>query len=505
MVNVIANFFRLLRIFIILLFSGMLFSLIRVKLSYSDPIKREENLRRLGKQLNATLQRMGPTFIKLGQALSTRADIIGESLSNSLTDLQDKIPPFAFKVVKKSVEKEFKKPLLNLYKEFNKEPIAAASIAQVHKAITKTGEEVAVKVLRPNIEKMFVRDIKLFYFIIKFINYFFPHLKRFKLSQVIDTLANMIRIETDLRLEAASADQLRHNCADDENVYIPKIYWELTSRRVLTQEWLNGIPIYEKEKLIDAGFDLHELARKLAITFFNQAYRDGFFHADIHPGNILIGKGGKVILIDFGIMGSLEHEDRIFVAKILHGFITRDYKLVSDVHFELGYVPKTQSRELFTLACRSIGEPIIGMPVNKISIGKLLKQLFDVSQQFDMNIQPKFLLLQKTLVTVEGTGFLLYPEVNMWKLAEPWIQNWAKENFGFRAKVKEVKADIKHFAQSLPNLIDRLTNALEKIESNNLNCLTPQVNQEPKSKLNFNEIIAIFALSILAIILLKTF
>jgi ubiquinone biosynthesis protein len=409
---------------------------------------------------------MGPSFIKLGQTLSTRPDMIGDTLSDALSELQDKVPPFSFKHVKKTIEKEFSQSINKLFNDISKEPVAAASIAQVHKALTISGKIVAVKILRPNIERKFARDIKLFYFISSFLLFFLPSLKRYKLNQVVETLEHTINIETDLRLEGASADQLRENCQDDDTVYIPQINWEFTSKRVLSQEWVEGIPISDKKKLIEKGYNLHEIAKNLAITFFNQAYRDGFFHADIHPGNILISPEEKIILVDFGIMGSLEYNDRIFVAKILHGFITRDYKTVSDIHFETGYVPETQSRELFTLACRSIGEPIVGMPVNKISIGKLLKQLFEISKKFDMNIQPKFLLLQKTLVTVEGTGFSLNPDVNMWQLAEPWIKEWANQNFGLKAKMLKMRDTIVKLSQDLPKTVDRMSIVLNKIEKN---------------------------------------
>lgn len=462
MISFIANTFRLFRILLVLFFSGILFSLLKWFLS--NPLDREKVLLEMGNKLNNFLLNAGPSFVKLGQTLSTRPDIIGESLANSLSKLQDKVPPFKFSKVQRTIEKEFKTSLHKIFKKFDHNPIAAASIAQVHKAITFEGEEVAVKILRPNIEKKFNSDLKLFYFISKFLLFFFPRFRSFKLNQVVETLEQSINIETDLRIEGAAADQLRENFTNDNTIYIPQIKWALTSKRVLTQEWVVGIPINERQKLIDAGHNLEQIAQNLAIAFFNQAYRDGFFHADIHPGNIMINNEGRIILIDFGIMGSLEKEDRIFVAKILYGFITRDYRQVSDIHFEMGYVPDSQSREIFALACRSVGEPIVGMPVNKISIGKLLKQLFEISKKFDMNIQPKFLLLQKTLVTVEGTGFSLYPQVNMWQLAEPWIKEWAKQNFGIKAKLKDTKANILRLSHDLPKAVDKMLAFFDKME-----------------------------------------
>ncbi|AIF81765.1 ubiquinone biosynthesis protein, 2-polyprenylphenol 6-hydroxylase [endosymbiont of Acanthamoeba sp. UWC8] len=492
MINFIANTFRLLKILLILLLSGVPYSLLRLVLL--NNLSRERTIRKMGNQINNFLLRSGPSFVKLGQTLSTRPDIIGESLSNSLSKLQDKVPPFNFTSVERTLEKEFKTSLDNLFKEFDKTPVAAASIAQVHKAVTFDNEPVAVKILRPNIEKKFNNDLKLFYFITEFLLFFFPPIKSFKLDQVVKTLEHSVSIETDLRIEGAAADQLRENFANDDSVYIPQMRWDLTSKRVLTQEWIDGIPINERQKLIKAGHNLQQIAKNLAITFFNQAYRDGFFHADIHPGNVMINNAGKIVLIDFGIMGSLEKEDRVFVAKILYGFITRDYKAVSDIHFEMGYVPHTQSREIFALACRSVGEPIVGMPVNKISIGKLLKQLFEISKKFDMNIQPKFLLLQKTLVTVEGTGQSLYPEVNMWQLAEPWIKDWARQNFGIKARIKDTKANIIKLSHDLPKAVDKMLSFFDKMEKN-VDTQGFKINNRPEPKaMPFSslKIIAIF-------------
>ncbi len=447
---------------------------------------------------------MGPTFIKLGQTLSTRPDIIGEALSKALSKLQDKVPPANFKRIKYSLEKELKRPLEHIFKNFNDTPVAAASIAQVYQAVTKDGEKVAVKVLRPNIEKKFASDIKLFYFLARFITKSIPSLKRLNLIKMVATLEATVNLETDLRIEAAAADQLRENFLTDDSVYIPNTIWPLTSKRLLVQEWVEGIPVNDKKRLKEAGLDLHKIAQNLAITFFNQAYRDGFFHADIHPGNILVSKEGKIILIDFGIMGSLAYEDRIFVAKTLYGFITRDYKLITDIHFDLGYVPQHQSREAFMLALRSIGEPIIGMPVNKISIGKLLKQLFEISQKFEMTIEPRYLLLQKTLVTVEGTGYSLYPKVNMWQLAEPWIKSWARQNFGVRAQIKQARQTITKLTHDIPKTVDKMLIFFDRAEKHITTQGLEISKAEPNGKKDrIYKLIIIFALGIITGLIIK--
>lgn len=446
------NIIHLLRLTICVLLSGVLLHIIPVLITYCFNKESPESIRKFGNSLNRLLQMMGPTFIKLGQIVSTRADIVGEMLAQSLSNLQDSVPPFPVTQVKKSIHKELGADVAVLFKHFEEVPVAAASIAQVHKGITKEGDVVAIKVLRPNIEARFARDIRLFYFMANIISAISPSLKRYKLKEVVCDFEEKVSMEIDLRLEAAAAEKLRQNCADDENICIPSILWNLTSRRVMVQEWMEATPIYERETLLAQGVDLQELIKNLAVSFFNQAYRDGFFHADIHPGNILVDKQGKIVLIDFGIIGYLEPKDRIFVAKVLYGFITKDYQMVADVHFDLGYVPASQSKEMFKLACMSVGEPIVGMPVNRISLGRLLRQLFEISQKFDMNIQPKFLLLQKTLMTIEGTAFALYPQVNMWKLAEPWIRQWAEETFGIQAKLDEYRHTIVNFATALPEI-----------------------------------------------------
>jgi ubiquinone biosynthesis protein len=409
-----------------------------------------------GERLAAALEELGPTFIKLGQALSTRADLMGEAVAGDLARLQDKVPPFPYARVEQIIQQEFDAPLALLFESIEEEAIAAASIAQVHQAVTVEGQKVAVKILRPGIEKAFARDIKLFYWLAHLVERNMPSLKRLKPVEVIHTFVQTVKLEMDFRFEAAAASELKENCAGDQGFYVPEIDWQRTSKRVLTLEWVEGIPILDREALIAAGHDPKKIAERLAVSFFNQAYRDGFFHADMHPGNLFVNNKGDIVAVDFGIMGRLDRQTRLYVAEILRGFLMRDYHYVAQVHFDAGYVPKHHSVALFAQACRSIGEPIVGLPVNKISIARLLMQLFKITEDFDMETQPQLLLLQKTMMLVEGVGYGLDPEVNMWKLAEPWIEEWGIRNLGPEAKLRDMARGVGALLMELPRVIEHV-------------------------------------------------
>jgi len=411
---------------------------------------------RPGERLATALEKLGPTFIKLGQALSTRADLVGDEVAQDLARLQDKLPNFPYEVALAIIKEEFDRPVDELFQSIDPQPVAAASIAQVHQAVTIEGKKVAIKLLRPGIENIFARDIQLFLWLAKLIEKRVPYSRRLKPVEVINIFAQTVRMEMDLRFEAAAASELKENCIHDKGFYVPEIDWQRTSKRVLTLEWVDGIPIIDKEALTAAGHDLEKIARQLAVSFFNQAYRDGFFHADMHPGNLFVNSNGDIVVIDFGIMGRLDKQTRLYVAEILHGFLIRDYRKVAKVHFDAGYVPKHQSIDNFAQACRSIGEPIIGLPVAQISIARLLMQLFKITEDFEMETQPQLLLLQKTMMLVEGVGSVLDPNVNMWKLAEPWIEAWAVRNLGPEAKlINAAKAFVSALAD-LPEILQRL-------------------------------------------------
>lgn len=440
------SIFHLIRIVTILTFSGVFFA---------EKKKR-------GVKLTKALKILGPSFIKLGQTLSVRPDLVGEDMAAALSELQDNVPPFSSKKARKTIERELGKPIDKLFSSFDKHAVAAASIAQVHKAVTLDGEHVAVKILRPNIERDFHKDIKLFYSIAHIFKRF-KKLKRLRPVAVVDVFAESVKKELDLRLEAAAASELKENCAGDDEVYIPKIYWPLISRRILVTEWIDGAAIYDRDALLAAGHDLEKLTEKLSITFLNQAFRDGFFHADIHPGNIFVNSKGQIVPIDFGIMGRLDKQTRIYVAEILRGFLTGDYRHVAKIHFYAGYVPAHKSEEDFMLACRAIGEPIMGLPASEVSIAKLLAMLFKVTEDFDMETQPQLLLLQKTMVLIEGVGQKLYPQVNMWQQAEGWIKQWAGHNLGFEAKIKDSAKELLGILMDLPKQLKKVDRVLNKV------------------------------------------
>jgi ubiquinone biosynthesis protein len=394
-----------------------------------------------GERIAKALVELGPVFIKLGQMLSTRPDLVGDDIAESLNDLRDNLKPFSYDKAKKIIENELGQSIDDIFSNFEQKPIAAASVAQVHYAVTKDGREVAVKILRPNIRELFYRDLRLLFGVGKFIDKYIPKYKRLRILEVLGILKNYINIELDLRMEAAAASELNEN-NKQQDVYIPKVYWDLTSKSIYTSEWIDGISIYDINKLKEIGFNCSELAKTLAIMFFDQAFEHGCFHADLHAGNILVNKNCQIVLVDFGIIGRLSKNDRIFVAEIMQGFLQRDYKKVAEIHFKAGYVPENQSLDLFAQSCRAIGEPIIGQPINKISLSKLLALLFKITEDFNMHTQPQLLLLQKTMVLVEGLGFLLDKDANIWELAKPWIEQWAIRNLGIENKMKEAFLNI---------------------------------------------------------------
>ncbi|BBJ32061.1 putative protein kinase UbiB [Rickettsia asiatica] len=478
----ISNFFNLIRIFRIISkkqilidsrspkyfrFIGYILALFFAPVSLIKKSRED-----YGKRLIDCLSNLGPVYIKFGQTLSTRADLVGAEIADYLRLLQDKLPPFESRVARKLIASlrgdiyvdeaisASKQKIATqsttarndalLFSYFDDTPIAAASISQVYKARLVTGEYVAVKILRPDIHTKYNRDIKLLYFLAKIISKF-SKAKRLKPIKVVDKFHETMKFELDLRLEAAAASELTDNMRNDINVIIPKIYWDLTSENILTTEWLDGTSIYDTSLLKEMGLEPAKISKDFAVMFFNQAYRDGFFHADLHAGNILVNKQGKIILLDFGIMGRLKEKDRLAVAESLFGFLKRDYKLVAKVHLRASYIPSNTDLDLFAQSCRAVTEPIVGTPTKNISIGKLLAHLFKITEDFGMEVQPELLLLQKTLIMVEGIGRQLDDNVNMWQLAEPWIKKWAAKNLSPEAKLLRL---VKHYLEELyDNLI----------------------------------------------------
>ena len=416
-------------------------------------------------RLCKSMESMGITFIKLGQFLATRPDIIGEKLSNQLQNLQDKVPAFpkdiALNEISAGVGDENFKDFINI-----SEPIAAASIAQVHKAQIKDDgvlKEVAIKVLRPNIKKVFNDEIEALMLLAYIIESLIKKTKRLKLVEVVFLLKEITNHEMDLRFEAAAANEFYENTKNDAGFKIPKIYWKLTSDNVLTLDWIEAISIREVKNIKSLGVNLKTLARDIIQHFLRHAVRDGYFHADMHQGNLLVDDTGQLIFIDFGIMGRIDKINRRFLAEILYGFIKRDYKKVAKVHISAGLVPPNVNSEELAQALRSIGEPIFGQSVKDISGGKLLKQLFDITEKFNMQTQPQLLLLQKTMVVVEGVARKLDPEANIWEISQPVLEKWLKETKDPINEIGNILKDTSEVLKKLPELpqvMDKANQAL---------------------------------------------
>ena len=427
-----------------------------------------------GEKLCDALEGMGTTFIKLGQFLATRPDIIGEVLADDLVKLQDKLPPFELYESKKILKKEIGENLYQNIVELS-EPIAAASIAQVHIAKIKIdGEqkEVAVKILRPDIEKHFNEELDALMLFAYIVENLFPKTKRLKLIEVVHLLREITNIEMDLRFEAAAANELFENTKHDSGFNVPKIYWNYTSRKVLTLDKVSGISIREQELLKKSGVDLKILSENLIQHFLKQAVRDGFFHGDMHQGNLFVDQNGNIIPVDFGIMGRLDKNNRKYLAEILYGFIQRDYIKVAEVHFEAGLVPQSASKEEFAQALRSVGEPIFGQSIKDISGGNLLAQLFEITEKFNMPTQTPLLLLQKTMVTVEGVARKLYPETNIWEISRPVLENWIKSVKSPKTTLDtaiNTSSEILKRIPDLPNFMDKANYALQLLAEGKLN------------------------------------
>ena len=457
-----------------------------------------------GERLSNSLQSMGTTFIKLGQFLATRPDIIGEKLSKQLESLQDRLPPFKLSKAKEIIKKDLGEDNFNSIINLS-EPVAAASIAQVHKAqINDNGtiKDVAIKILRPNIKKIFNEEIDalmLFAFLTESI---IKKTKRLKLVEVVYLLKEITNLEMDLRFEAAAANEYSENTKNDSGFQVPRIYWNFTSENVMTLDWVEGISIRETEELEKRNIDTKKIASDIIQHFLRHAVRDGFFHADMHQGNIFINNSGQIVPIDFGIMGRLDDLSKKFLAEILYGFIKRDYKKVAEVHLTAGLVPKEVPVDDLAQALRSIGEPIFGQSIKDISGGKLLKQLFDVTEKFNMQTQPQLLMLQKTMVVVEGFARRLNPETNIWETSRPVLEKWLKET---KDPITTLNETLKNSAEvikrlpEMPQIMDKANQALTFLASGQIPQNTNTYNDLNTKK---NEMVAFRNQSIIGLLLL---
>ena len=387
-------------------------------------------------RITSALSYLGPSYIKLGQFLATRPDVIGAQRAFELKSLQDKLPPFSMAEARIAIRNNFGLEVEQLFADFG-EPVAAASVAQVHKATTRDGAEVAVKILRPGVEQRFADDLESFFFAARWMERLSKEARRLRPIAAVEMLDHSMKLELDLRMEASAASEMAENTRGDPGFRIPTVDWTRTSKQVLTTEWVDGTPIADITALKDKGFNLKALGDSVIQNFLRHAIRDGFFHADMHQGNLFIDHGGNLVAVDFGITGRLNEKERMFLAEILYGFISRDYMRVSQVHFDAGYIPQDQNVNDFAQALRAVGEPILGLAAHEISMARLLTQLFEVTGQFNMVAQPQLLLLQKTMVVMEGVARSLNPELNMWETARPVVGAWIERKLGPIGKMEE--------------------------------------------------------------------
>lgn len=403
-------------------------------------------------------QAMGPAYVKFGQILSTRPDVVGERIVEQLRYLQDRLPPFPIEEAREILRAELGDRVGELFADLG-EPVAAASIAQVHPAIwAPTGRKVAVKVLRPNVARLFRRDIGTFYFIAAVVQGIVPGAGRLRPRAVVEHFEGVVLTELDLRLEAAAASEYRDNAIDDPHVHVPEIHWEGTARRVLTMEWVEGTAL-EPRALAEAGINGAEIAERTIRIFLQHALTQGFFHADMHQGNLRARSDGRIIVFDFGIMGRLDTVTRRHYAEILYGFLTRNYRRVAEVHFEAGYVPPDRDVDAFAQALRAIGEPIFGQDVSQISMARLLAYLFETTERFGMETRVELILLQRTMVVVEGVARSVDPHSNIWEAARPVVESWIRENMG----PAQILRDVGETAQILRRLGPRLPGLAQEV------------------------------------------
>ena len=405
-----------------------------------------------GVRLRLALEELGPVFIKFGQMISTRPDLLPDDIAQELSKLQDKVPAFPGDQAQALIEQAYGDKLAAHFSEFDSVPVASASVAQVHFAHLLDGTEVAVKVLRPGIQQIIERDIGLLYTLARLAIRYWDDARRLRPVEVVDEFNKTIHDELDLMREAANASQLKANFSDSDLLYVPKVYWDHTRRNVMVMERIHGIPISDIEALKRAGIDFRQLSHNGVEIFFTQAFRDGFFHADMHPGNIFVSQDGQYRAVDFGIMGSLGDKDKRYLAENFLAFFNRDYRAVADAHLRAGWIPRETRAEEFEAAIRSVCEPIFAKPIKDISFGRLLLQLFQTARRFRMEVQPQLVLLQKTLFNIEGLGRRLYPDLDLWETAKPYLEHWMRTQLGPRAFVRAMRRELPKWWQTLPEL-----------------------------------------------------
>jgi ubiquinone biosynthesis protein len=423
-----------------------------------------------GPRLSRALERMGPAYLKLGQFLATRPDVVGVNMARDLEALQDRLPPFSQTEAEAAIATSLERPLAQAFASFGP-AVAAASIAQVHRGeVWRDGvrQPVAVKVLRPNVASRFRRDLADFFFVAERAEHYSAEARRLRLIEVINTMSRSVAMEMDLRLEAAALSEMAENTNGDPDFRVPSVDWDRTTHNVLTMEWIDGIALSDHARLEQAQVDLRDLGRKVIQSFLRHALRDGFFHADMHPGNLFLDDQGRLVAVDFGIMGRLGLKERRFLAEILLGFITRDYRRVAEVHFEAGYVPSHHSVENFAQAIRAIGEPIHNRTAEEISMARLLTLLLEVTGLFDMRTRPELILLQKTMVVVEGVARSFDPKLDIWTTADPVVREWIERNLGPMGRIQGAvfgAGELAKLAAGLPTIAGRAVAVIEQLET----------------------------------------
>ncbi|TDY03747.1 ubiquinone biosynthesis regulatory protein kinase UbiB [Thiohalophilus thiocyanatoxydans] len=422
-----------------------------------------------GERIRLALEDLGPIFIKFGQILSTRRDLLPDDIAEELTRLQDQVPPFSDQLARTIIERELGESIDAVFANFEATPFASASIAQVHGATLHGGQDVVVKVLRPDILPVIKRDIGLMYLFANAFERYWAIGRQLHAVEVVSEFEKTILDELDLTREAANASQLRRNFIDSPLLYVPEVYWDYCRRNVMVMERIAGVPIGHTEQLRQANINLKALAEHGVEIFFTQVFRDSFFHADMHPGNIFVSNEGQYLAVDFGIMGSLNPSDQRYLAENFHAFFNRDYRRVAQLHIDSGWIDRDTRIDEFESAIRTVCEPIFNKPLSQISFGHLLLRLFQTARRFNMEVQPQLVLLQKTLLNIEGLGRQLYPELDLWQTAKPFLERWIREQIGPRAFIKHLRINFPMWAERLPQLPNMVYDVLEQAKNGNLN------------------------------------
>ena len=496
--------FRFLKIFYVAFRFGLdEFVLSHSRLRFLRPIIRVltfwRNLDKpRGERFRLALEALGPIFVKFGQMLSTRRDILPQDIADELAKLQDQVPPFSYELVLSTLEKEYEQKIEQVFFKFYPTPIASASVAQVHLAELHDGTEVAVKILRPNLAPIIMHDIALMDTGAWLAESVWSDGKRLKLRQVVSEFARHLDDELDLMREAANCSQLRRNFLNSPLLFVPEVYWDYCRSSVMVMERVKGIPISHVDTLREHGIDIPQLARSGVEIFFTQVFRDGYFHADMHPGNIFVGENGRYIAVDFGIMGTLSDEDKNYLAQNFLAFFRRDYGRVAQAHVEAGWAPKETRVDDFEAAIRAVCEPIFDKPLKEISFGRVLLQLFQASRQFNVEIQPQLVLLQKTLLNIEGLGRDLDPDLDLWKTAKPFLERWMAEQIGWRGFASRVEKEAPNWAVILPEFPRLVHQALAENRNHELEKRMADLVAEEKRQ---NRLLALIAILLTAMLM----